>query len=1021
MLVRLLKRFDKPAQKIAAGVTLGLGLAMTILFLSSPSTAAQGGSTPLRDVIAAIAVACLSAFGIVSYVGRHLISARLKELQASEAELAKREANASRIALVAERANDAIVITDARGRVEWVNAAFTQLTGYTQEDMLGQSPGKFLQGPETDAETVAAIGENLARNDGINVEILNYTSEGEPYWVDMDITPVLNERGEPDKYIAVERDVTERKRAQLRMQDAINAMDDGFALYDRDDRLVLFNSAWRNYWGPGLSHVSVGMTFAEIAYAIADADLLNVPRGQEHQLVKALLEERKTNEEVVRELSTKDGRWYQNRETRTESGERVFIRTDLTDRHVREETMRTIVDHIDYGVCLIDRGLNIEAVNDRYLQMWGVRKEDFEDAPLYSSLIDAARRRGNYAAATQDRWEAFLMGEYGRIRRADGGSTQVERPDGRIMESKVVALPAGRRMLTYLDVTEKHEHERELEQARQRAEAASRAKSEFLANMSHEIRTPMNGVIGMAELLLETELDVEQRTYAETITQSGSALVTIINDILDFSKIEAGKLELDTDAFDLRGACEDVAALLSPKASENGVEVILRYNPDLPTTLIGDVGRLRQIVTNLAGNAVKFTLEGHVLIDVDGKLDGNGAVALNIAITDTGIGIPSEKLEQVFGEFEQIDAASNRKFQGTGLGLAISRKLAVLMGGTISATSEYGHGSTFCLTVALPVADAPVTHQASVALADLHGKRVLVVDDLSLNRRILQERLRVWGLVAVAAESARAARELIDAGSDGAEPFDLAILDYQMPEQDGEELAQWIRQHSRQSSMPMLMLSSVDLQGDQKTLRAAGLNKVLMKPARTAVLEAAVCELLHDDTYIRQSGTASKSHTKARSRGTPGQTVAHPDERLAILVAEDNKTNRLVLKSMLKYANADLEFAVNGFLAVEKYKSGRPDLVLMDMSMPEMDGLEATSAIREFENAEGVPRCPIIALTANAMKGDRELCLSAGMDDYLTKPIAKKALLQAVERWRLPEPQCEHVSEQQLALHDGQN
>ena len=546
--------------------------------------------------------------------------------------------------------------------------------------------------------------------------------------------------------------------------------------------------------------------------------------------------------------------------------------------------------------------------------------------------------------------------------------------------------------VTTLDdmLVERTQREAALRIAQINAEAASKSKSEFLANMSHEIRTPMNGVIGMAELMLETKLDRDQQLYTETIANSGAALLSIINDILDFSKIEAGKMSFEEEPFDLHKALEDVVALVASKAAQNNVEVCLRYAPELARVFIGDTGRIRQVVTNIIGNAVKFTRDGQVIINVTGQIE-NGKTNLRISVQDTGVGIPESNLKSIFSEFEQVEGAANRKFEGTGLGLAISTRLVQMMGGTIDVVSQFGEGSTFTIILPLQASTANLRNDIDMK-ADLTGKHVLIVDDLDINRMIIGEQLRNWNASFEVAASAVAALDLLGKTGRNKKPFDLVILDFQMPGIDGFELTRRLRRMAGLHEIPIILLSSVEQTSEAKIQKEFGFSAILMKPTRAIVLKSAIATALEmGKTPERKEKTTSIPTETEDAGGLSG---------LKLLVAEDNKTNRLVVKTMVKKNGIELLFASNGIEALDSFVPFAPDIVLMDMSMPVMDGIEATKAIRQLEAELSLPRCPIIALTANAMKGDRELCLKAGMDDYLSKPIVKTKLLGNLKKWR---------------------
>jgi signal transduction histidine kinase/DNA-binding response OmpR family regulator len=762
-------------------------------------------------------------------------------------------------------------------------------------------------------------------------------------------------KGQNSRFVVdLDRAHTTAVMAERRLWDSINTINDGFAVYDADLRLVAANRAYLMII-EGLQ-VAPGMPYADLILAAATMGRFDLgglsPPEFAADLVARL--DADTIEPLTVQLT--NGTWLRMVNRRSQDGDLVSLVLDIT------EQMRiwAAIEAIPDGFVLFDREDRLLTCNQRYRDIYAASAPAMQPGAKFADILRYGLAHGQHpdAVGREEEWLANRLDQFHN----PGGAHEQLLGDGRWIRSQDHPTPDGGRVGLRVDITEAKEQKAALLAAREAAEAANRAKSAFLANMSHEIRTPMNGVVGMAELLCDSTLNQEQRLFAETIRSSGEALLVIINDILDYSKIEAERLTLYPEPFDLERTIHEVTMLLQPQARAKGLDLMIDFDMFLPTRFVGDPGRLRQVLTNLLGNAVKFTLQGHVLIRVVGLEAAPGHHQLHFTVEDTGIGISPENLDHVFGEFNQVESASNRKFEGTGLGLAITERLIERMGGAVWVDSELGKGSCFGFRVTLPVAeDAGVTH------LPIDLRRVLVVDDQFINRTILERQLEPCGITSHLSRSGKDALEVLATDQD----FDAILTDHNMPDMNGLELTLAVR--ALGLTLPIVLLTS-DPAGVRGAPGSDDLAAVIQKP------------ILRSDLY-RQLKALNGEVIEA-------EVVAEPatiqPRQMRVLTAEDNRTNQLVFQKMVKDLDIELVFANNGLEAVDLFKSFKPDLIFMDISMPEMDGRDAARAIRQLEG--GRSHLPIVALTAHAMDGDEEGILAAGIDRYMTKPLRKVAI-----------------------------
>ncbi|MDQ6907141.1 MAG: PAS domain S-box protein, partial [Chloroflexota bacterium] len=785
--------------------------------------------------------------------------------------------------------------------------------------------------------------------------------------------------------LVLANDVTERKRtedalrvSELRYRSLTQSANDAIITTDSGGTITFWNTAAQTMFGYEKEDI-LGASFTSLMpIRYRDAHKQGIARmtatGEARVIGRTAEMDglRKDGSEFPLELSL--GTW--------QSGGGTFysaIVRNITERKQMEEALRTsessyraLFESANDAILIFDfHSTQILAANPKACEMYGYTRDEFVAINLLALSLDHKLTVQRVQKVLED-LRVFETVH----RRKDGSlidafvSASVIQYDGQMAVIGIVR-----------DITEAKRVEAELRAAKEAADAANRAKSQFLANMSHEIRTPMNGVIGMTGLLLDTPLTAEQQEYAETIRTSGDALLTIINDILDFSKIESGSLDLEEQPFDLRDCLEDALDLLATRATEKNLDLAYLIDDGVPGTPVGDVTRLRQVLVNLVGNAIKFTATGEVVVSVSSHLTADHRHTVQFAVRDTGIGIPPERMDRLFKSFSQVDASTTRMYGGTGLGLAISKRLAELMHGTMWVESTPGEGSTFFFTITAAAMPTQTRVWQRSAQPSLAGRRILIVDDNETNRRILTLQAQNWGMRARSAEHGAEALEWIRRG----DPFDVAILDMQMPDLDGVALAAAIRTHRDADALPLVMLTSMGRreQGDQTHFAA-----FLSKPIKQSQLHDVLMGIF--DAQPRKPAPAVGAQ----------RLDLHLAEQmpLRILIAEDNMVNQKLAVQLLAKMGYRPDVAGNGLEAIQALDRQPYDVILMDVQMPEMDGLEATRRICQRWPRSARPF--IIAMTADAMQGDREKCLNAGMDDYVTKPVQISVLVEALKRAR---------------------
>ena len=898
-----------------------------------------------------------------------------------------------------ESAANAIVITDARGSIQWVNSSFTLLTGYALEEVVGQNP-RILKSGKQDESLYTNLWNTILAGRVWKGEITNRKKDGQLYTEEMTIASVHSVSGEITNFIAIKQDITERKRVEAALQQSeeqfrnlAENIHQVFFIGELDPvRLAYLSPAYEEIWGRPRQE----------AYGRADAWIDSI-HPEDRETAVSLFTRSYQGERADAEYRVvrADGsiRFIKARTFPVFNSEGKFCRLvgiaeDVTQskraekaQRESEEQVRLLLESTAEAIYGIDLDGNCTFSNRACVRMLGYESPaELLGKNMHATMHHSYEDGRPYPVEDCQIYRAFRVCKGSHV-----DDEVLWRKDGTSFPAEYWSYPIQRdgkpigSVVAFLDITDRKRAKIELLKAKEGAEAANRAKSEFLANMSHEIRTPMNGIIGMTDLMIETDLSPEQAEYLHMVKASADSLLTLLNDILDFSKMEAGKLELDNLQFDLRKSLGEVVKMLAIKAQKKGLEFIYDVHPEVPSVVAGDPTRIRQVLVNLVGNAIKFTENGELEVKVQAEVQTAEEAILHFSVRDTGIGIPVNKQQMIFDSFSQADSSTTRKYGGTGLGLTISAQLVGLMGGRIWVESDVGKGSTFHFTVLVAPGPARPSPELS-EVSKLIGMPLVVVDDNATNRRIIEDSVTRWRMRPTVVEDATAAIEVLRRAHALGTQIPLVLTDAHMPGIDGFGLVERIRQEPSLSNVLIVMLTSGGERGDAARCQKLGIAAYLCKPFDRLELR---------DVLL---------HVLARDPATPGQntlvtrhTVLEQQRSLSFLVAEDDAVNQRLITRLLEKRGHSVVLAHNGLEAVEAFEKQSFDIVLMDAQMPEMDGFAATQLIREKEKTSGA-HLPIIALTALAMKGDEERCLAAGMDGYVSKPLKLEELFSVIEK-----------------------
>jgi signal transduction histidine kinase/DNA-binding response OmpR family regulator len=897
--------------------------------------------------------------------------------------------------------------TDAEHRFSFISAAMETATGLKVKNSMGRTRRECFFGATGITPAMLAHLDDLEHHRAFTDFVFRSSGRtAKKLWVSISGIPRFDKSGQFTGYVGVSRGLSDQaladsglknaadqlSRVETLMADIIGSVPDGIALWDKDGALVMCNQNFQEMIAVDV-RFEVGETYEAIfRRVIADNQVLNINGAMDDWLAEDLRAMRQDDsiEDIYQLLNE---RWILRRVKLSPNGERVDIRTDITELKNKEEKItaalegavlaQTVINNLSEPVFVKDSDLNFMFCNDAF-------------AAIVNSSADAfPGKRASYFVGDQ---QAHIFEASEREVLAKAGTYELEEDyfdsglqKTRILRKSRITTTSGNHYVAgfMFDITALRQRERAMADAGRRATSADKAKSDFLAQMSHEIRTPMNGVLSMTELLVQSTLDERQRVFVDIIRKSGESLLATINTILDFTKIDSGSVELEKNPFPLRVVIEDVAEFMVAKAIEKETDVILNISPDLPASLMGDEGRLRQIISNVLSNAVKFTENGQIVITVTGTPIDGSKFNLAISVSDTGIGIAADKLDQIFDRFSQINSRDSTKLEGTGLGLSIVAKLTKMMGGECRVTSAPGKGSTFYIDIPMDCADrrAPSTPVSD----EFRSKRILIIDANAEWRNNLKTPLKYWGFDVAAVESPQTAIALAQALAKAGQSIDLIIAGCDALNMSCIDIAKMIDANWPGRPATKLLLTPINGTVTTQTMAQLNVHSMLTFPIKQAALYHQVIGALQ-----------AKIETPEMTYEAPTQQIAKQERsaiaRVDILIAEDNPVNQLVMTQILSGSGLAYQIVANGEMAVEAFQDMQPSLILMDIGMPKLNGFEATKAIRTMTELGG-DTVPIIAVTANAAGEDRESCLKAGMNDHIAKPLSPEALLTKIAEW----------------------